>query len=194
MHADRSSILAQCCAQLSARNSASAAELLRREYPFEPVAAVERKYGELEATRVFTRDGFIDRYSGSRLVFPGTLRLLSLRLPKEFPFHSNWKMSDTHEAFWELSPTVDHLVPVARGGPDTESNWITTSMRRNSAKANWTIEELGWSLHPGGSLSEWDGLIHWFAEQMTQDPELLRNAHLRRWHKAGIAALHANER
>jgi 5-methylcytosine-specific restriction endonuclease McrA len=194
MQADRSIILAECCAQLSAGHTSAAGAILRRQYPFEPVAAVERKYGELEATRVFCRDGFVDRYSGSRLVFPGTLRLLSLRLPQEFPFHPNWKMSETHEAFWELSPTVDHLIPVARGGADGASNWITTSMRRNSAKSNWTLDDLGWTLHPPGSLSDWDGLIRWFIEQVDGEPTLLQNAHLRRWHKAAISILHANGR
>jgi hypothetical protein len=72
--ADRSSILSSVCAALESGDRAAAAQHLRQDYPFEPVAAVERKYGELEATRVFLRDGFIDRYAGTRLVFPGALR------------------------------------------------------------------------------------------------------------------------
>jgi hypothetical protein len=194
MQPDRSAILAVCCRALATGDSPAAAATLRQEYPFEPVAAVERKYGEIEATRLFCRDGFIDRYAGTRLVFPGTLRLLSLRLPADFPFHPNWKMTDTHEAFWELSPTVDHVIPVARGGADTEANWVTTSMRRNSAKSNWTLEELGWTLHPAGLLSEWDGLVQWFVDEVRRDPSLLLHSHLRRWHKAAISVLHANER
>ena len=61
---------------------------------------------------VFVRDGFIDRYSGAHLLFPGTIRLVSRLLPSEFPFHSKWKMSETHMIYWELSPTIDHVVPV----------------------------------------------------------------------------------
>src|SRR5579862_3680063 len=49
----------------------------RCDYPFTPLQTVGRKYREVEAVRVFVGDGFIDRYSGSRLVFPGVLRLLS---------------------------------------------------------------------------------------------------------------------
>jgi hypothetical protein len=107
----------------------------------------------------FHQDGFIDCYSGQRLIFPGTLRLLSLCLPEEFPFHSNWKMDRTHPAFWELFPTIDHIVPIARGGEDAETNWVTTSQLQNSAKANWTLKELRWTLVPAGSVEEWDGLI-----------------------------------
>jgi hypothetical protein len=74
---------------------------------------------------VFRRDGFIDRYSGVRLVCPATLRLISKRLPEQFPFHRNGRFDVCHFGFWELFPTIDHYVPVARGGADDESNWIT---------------------------------------------------------------------
>jgi 5-methylcytosine-specific restriction endonuclease McrA len=160
---------------------------IRAHYPFEPIVAVERKYGATEATRIFRRDGFVDRYSGDRLVFPGTLRLLSLQLPDAFPFHPNWKMSVTHGAYWDLSPTVDHVVPVARGGVDSEENWVTTSMRRNSAKSNWTLAELGWRLHEPGLISDWDGLLQWFLDYVGTHPVVLENSHLRRWHRAAIA-------
>jgi len=194
MLSDRASVIASICELLSGGNEQGAADLVQQAYPFEPVAAVERKYGELEATRVFLRDGFIDRYSGSRLVFPGVLRVLSLHLPVEFPFHPNWKMSETHEAFWELSPTVDHVVPVSRGGLDSEANWVTTSMRRNSAKANWTLDELGWRLHAPGTLDSWDGLLGWFKMHAAANPGLLENGLVRRWYRAGVAAPHANTR
>ena len=77
---------------------------------------------------------------------PDREALLSDLYPSLFPFQKNWKMSETHPAYWELMPTLDHVVPVARGGTDSEENWITTSMLRNSAKTNWTVEEFGWYL------------------------------------------------
>lgn len=133
---------------------------------------------------VFVRDGFVDRYGGELLVFPGTLRLLSRLLPTEFPFHPNWKMSATHPAYWELFPTVDHLIPVARGGIDGEANWVTTSMLRNSAKSNWTMEDLGWQLLPPGDFAQWDGLVAWFFEFVGRDPTHLQDEYVRAWHKA----------
>ena len=89
---------------------------------------------------------------------------------------------------------MDHIVPVARGGSDSEANWVTTSMRRNSAKSNWTLGELGWSLHPPGRLDEWDGFVAWFVGEIAKDPIVLQNAHLRRWHRAAISVQHADER
>ena len=79
-------------------------------------------------------DGFVDRYTVARLALPAALRTLSILLPDEFPFHPSCKMEITHPAYWELYATIDHVVPVTRGGADDLSNWVTTSQARNSAK------------------------------------------------------------
>ncbi len=65
---------------------------------------------------------------------------------------------------------------------------MTTSMRRNSAKANWTLEELGWTLFPPGRLDDWDGLLSWFRNHIQNNRQFLDNSHVRRWHRAAIAA------
>ena len=111
---------------------------------------------------------------------------MSRLLPQEFPFHPNWRMTETHPAYWELFPTIDHVLSVARGGLDSEANWVTTSMLRNAAKANWTLEELGWNLCLPGSLDDWDGLTSLFADFVESDRSLLGDAYLRRWHNAAV--------
>src|SRR6266498_2070025 len=92
-------------------------------------------------------------------------------------------------AFWEIGATVDHLVPVTRGGADDEPNWMTTSMARNSAKMNWTLAELGWSLHPPGDVKAWDGLLPWFLDYADEHREVLSNSMVRQWHRAGLSAI-----
>jgi hypothetical protein len=57
-------------------------------------------------------------------------------------------------------------------------------MARNSAKMNWTLDELGWSLHPPGDFKEWDGLIHWFLEYTNEHPALIAKASMRQWQRA----------
>ncbi|WP_307718294.1 HNH endonuclease [Rhodococcus zopfii] len=161
-------------------------EILRAEYPFAPPVKNSRNYTERQCLRVFYRDGFLDRYSGTRLVHPGALRTLAILLPEDFPFHTNWQMSRTHSAFWELCPTIDHQVLVARGGEDVESNWVSTSMLRNSAKAHWTLEELGWSLYPSGDHIQWDGLSGWFVDYLTGHPELMAEQYLATWFRATV--------
>ena len=97
-------------------------------------------------------------------------------MPQEFPAHPNWKMSASHVMYWELCATIDHLVPVSRGGADDKSNYVTTSVLRNSAKAHWTLEELGWTLHPPGLMGSWDGLMGWFLDTRSGTRELRRVA------------------
>jgi hypothetical protein len=180
------------CEALSNGARSDAISLLRR-YPFDPKQTTVRKYGKDVLARVFVRDGFLDRYSGERLIFPPVLRLLSLILPAEFPYHPNWKTTVKHPAFWELGATIDHVIPVTRGGKNDESNLVTTSMVRNSAKLSYTIEELGWTLHKPGIFDEWDGLLRWFLQYPAINPGLLENELMRRWHRAATLAISASK-
>lgn len=157
--------------------------------PFMSVEPQGRRYSETEKMRVFFRDGFVDRYSGKRLLNPGILRCITYFFPEEFPYHPHWKMSQCHLAYWELFPTIDHIVPVARGGQDVPENWVTTSMLNNSIKANWTLEELRWELCAGGALTEWDGLTKQFLSLSEAVPELLTETYIRRWYHASRAAM-----
>ena len=177
-------ILTEICGTLIAGDGARASLIATTEYGYEKHPFSGRKYTEYESTQVFVRDGFLDRYTGGKLVFPGTLRLLSRLMPNEFPAHPNWKMSESHIVYWELFPTVDHVKSVARGGADNEANWVTTSMIRNSTKSNWTLEGLGWQLLPMGDFREWDGLVGWFMKYIEKDPTHLQDAYIKRWHRA----------
>lgn len=183
MAEEKADILAQCCAMIAADAMHEAAALLARDYAFSPIVRDGRQYTAAQCMQVFTRDGFIDRYSGQKLVFPGALRLLSMLMPTAFPFHPNWKSDACHFAYYELFPTIDHYKPVTRGGRDEMDNWISTSMLRNAAKANFMIDELGWTLHPCGDAGSWDGLTGWFLQQTKIRPEIGTDPYLARWLK-----------
>jgi hypothetical protein len=85
--------------------------LLNRDYPFASHPPTKRQYGPLESTRVFVRDGLIDRYTAERLIFPPVLRVISAELPVDFPYHTNWKTDVTHPAYWEVGATRHHVLP-----------------------------------------------------------------------------------
>ena len=188
---DKSAVIQRVCEALFSGDHATARHVAHTEYPFALQKPAPRTYTAFQSTLVFLRDGFIDRYSGQRLIFPGLLGLLSKLLPEEFPFHPNWKISECHIVYWELFPTIDHIVPVTRGGTNDEANWATTSMLRNAMKSNWTLEQLSWSLMPAGSLAEWDGLIRLYVIFVESDRMLLRDAYLSRWYQAARRALNA---
>jgi hypothetical protein len=74
---DRSRIIEEVCEAIAAADTNKAAAVIQNEYPFVRPLASKRNFTVVEATRVFLRDGFVDRYSGKWLVFPPVLRLIS---------------------------------------------------------------------------------------------------------------------
>lgn len=183
-----SEALRQVCEKLSLGDSASAAEILRSAFPPPPASTPRSPWPLARLTKVFIRDGFTDRYSGEPLVFPGALRALSVLVPSLFPYHRNWKQSLTHPAYWSHYPTIDHVVPVARGGADDESNVVTTSMLRNAAKSNWLLSELGWQTASAPLIDAWDGLLEWFCREYERNEKLRHDPALRKWYKAAKSA------
>ena len=127
-------------------------------------------------------------YTGNKLLNPGILKVISYYFPDEFPYQSHWKMTETHSAYWELVPTIDHIYPIAKGGIDDEKNWVTTSMKNNSIKSNYTIDEIHWKLYPKGNISEWDGLTGLFLELVNRDNELLKDSYIKSWYKVSQKA------
>jgi len=58
-------------------------------------------------------------------------------------------------------------------------------MIRNSAKSNWTIEEIGWELHNKGELKNWDGLVSFFLELIDKNPDYEKDSYILNW-KLGL--------
>jgi hypothetical protein len=165
-------------------NGDEAGRVVGEQLPLEQLQTGGRRFNVGQALRIFRRDRYTDRYSGERLVFPGMLRLLHHVMPERIPFHPNWRYDKTHPIFWRRMPTLDHVVPMARGGTNDDGNLVTTSMLSNAAKANWTLEELRWTLRPVSGDDGWDGLEGIFLDLMRQRPELEQVPYLRRWRRA----------
>jgi hypothetical protein len=98
---DKADVIEQVCNALLRNDPATASQLAWR-YPFMPGANVN----EYQMTQIFIRDGFIDRYSGSCLVFPGTLRLLSRLMPGGVPGSS--KLENGREPHRLLGTLSNH--------------------------------------------------------------------------------------
>lgn len=180
--------LRQASEMLSLGETASAAEVLSAAFPPPPASTPRSSWTLARLTKVFVRDGFTDRYFGEPLVFPGAMRAMSFLSPSLFPYHRNWKQSLTHPAYWSHYATIDHVVPVARGGADNETNVVTTSMLRNAAKSNWFLSELGWPTSSAPLASTWDGLLAWFCREYERNEGLRREPSMRQWYKAARSA------
>ena len=184
MDKDKCSVISDIATMLLENNKEAAKTIICKEYPHFYFEVEKRAYTMAQKMQQFVKDGFIDRYTGQKLLNPGMLKVISHYFPEEFPYHPHWKMTDTHMAYWELVPTIDHIYPIAKGGHDDEKNWVTTSMKNNSIKSNYTIDEIHWKLYPKGSIDDWNGLTSFFIELVDNDKELLEDSYIKSWYKA----------
>ena len=183
MNKEKCNIISDIADMLLENNKTAAKSIICQKYPHTYYEIEKRTYTITQKMKQFIRDGFIDRYTGEKLLNPGMLKTISYYFPNEFPYHSHWKMTETHIAYWELIPTIDHIYPIAKGGEDDEKNWVTTSMKNNSIKSNYTIDEIHWKLYPKGDISDWDGLTTIFLQLIRNDKELLNDAYIKSWYK-----------
>ena len=188
MKKEKDTVISNIANLLLHGNHTEAKELIHKDYPHSCYEIEKRTYTTDQKMEQFIRDGFIDRYTGEKLVNPGILKIISHYFPEEFPYHPHWKMNDTHIAYWELIPTIDHIYPIAKGGHDDEENRVTTSMKNNSIKSNYTIEDIHWNLHPQGNIEDWDGLSKIFLELVLSDSELKKDPYIRKWFNASKKA------
>jgi hypothetical protein len=166
---NKAAVIESVCEALQRGDTSTAAQILSDRYPNPTPPIGKGNVGSEKRLRVFLRDGFLDRYSGSPLVLPGT-------------YQRHWKAGECHPAFWQLAATVDHVVPVTLGGSNEEANLVTTSMQRNMAKGNFALEELNWTLHPPGDGS-WDGLTAWFVRYVKDNlRRLIADSQVKEWY------------
>lgn len=182
---DKIDIIIEVCNCLNSNKKEEAKQIIETKYKHEYIKCDKRAMSNVEKLKIYIRDGFIDRYNGKRLLFPNVLRIITTELGNEvFPFHTNWKMSNCHIAYWNYMPTYDHVIPIARGGMDKEENIVTTSQIMNSAKSNFLIDELGWELYNPGKIDEWDGMMQWYIQYRDKNISILEDKYIKSWNNA----------
>lgn len=109
---------------------------------------------------VFRRDSWTCRYCGGETVALPVLRVLSSLYPDAFPYHPNWKAGQVHPAYLLISTSLDHVMPGGRGGSWSDpANLVTSCWPCNTGKADFTMDELGWTLLSEDEVrSDWTGL------------------------------------
>jgi hypothetical protein len=176
--------IGDACEFVLNNNLTEAKEIIEKNYKHTFIKYEERLMSSYEKLNIFFNDGFIDRYTGKKLLFPNVLKILSIKLGETFPFHKNWKMSDCHIAYWEYFPTYDHVIPIARGGKDILENIVTTSMKMNSIKSNFLMKEIGLELREKGNINNWNGMLSWYLRYVEKDKKILEDKYILRWHNA----------
>ena len=59
--------------------------------------------------------------------------------------------------YWTHSTSLEHIVPIAHGGADDQSNFATSCYACNDARVDYLLEELGWELRPVPTEVGWAG-------------------------------------
>ncbi len=137
------------------RPSLDTSTLLRQ--PAEAHLAKRKSVSPATQLLIYRRDNFTCRYCGRQTLFTPLVRLLSSLYPATFPYHKNWKLGACHLLYWTHTVSLEHVIPVAAGGTNEPNNLVTTCYWCNDWKTHWTLEQLGWTLHPSTTTS-WDGL------------------------------------
>ena len=181
---DHIPMISQVCRELEDADIENARLLARSAWPFDPQDATKRSMSSNQLMELWMRDGFLDRYTGQRLLYPGTLRLLGVLMPEELPYHPNGKLDECHMIHWELYPSHDHRRAAALGGSIELDNLVTCSMLTNARKGHWTLAQPDLQMHDPGRIEDWDGQTAWFVRMIEKSPSLLeKNKPLRNWHK-----------
>ncbi|MGN0350125.1 MAG: hypothetical protein ACI4ES_00610 [Roseburia sp.] len=83
--------------QLLNGDAACAKSIIQEEYPHCPPAAKEKRhYTEKQKLEQFVKDGFIDRYSGKRLLNSGILKVIFIIFQKNFRISNTGRVPRQH--------------------------------------------------------------------------------------------------
>lgn len=179
-------VISEIITEIKSGNIENGKNIIKTKYPFQQYEVFHRSYTIKQKMEQFRKDGFIDRYSGDKLINPGILKVISYYYPSDFPYHPHSKMTESHIAYWELLLSIDHINPIAKGGVDDPSNWVTTSMMHNLIKSNWTLEQLRWEIYPPGDLKDWDGMTKDLVDMVESNSELLTDNYIKTWYNQSI--------
>lgn len=190
----RCDVIARSCALLLLGRQSEAIALVATEYPLEGGPIPESSYSgerlvepsipvELRCPRkaaskqalalLHARDGYMDRYTGARLIAPCVFKLIGHvdhgPLRGVLPYDVNGgrgvparrgRRAICHQAGFELYASYEHVRPISVGGADELPNLVSAAFDTNSAKGNET-----WApACPPGALADWAGLTDWFLE------------------------------
>ena len=203
-------VVTESCDLLLRDRAAAARELIKTLYPLEsaPVPPCNysgerlqepiqerrspRRRSPIDVAMVFARDGYIDRYTGNRVIDPIVLRLLGDEqcgpLQAELPYHTNGGRGQPsrgkekkvcHQAGYELFASYEHVRPISVGGLDDIENLVTAAYDTNKEKGTQTWLPSA----PPGRLQDWDGLTGWLLE-FTETHEFTGPSDLKAWRSA----------
>lgn len=119
---------------------------------------------------IFARDGWRCRYCGTRVISTKARKVFTERFPEETHWVS-WQRYGGHSALLSQGASLDHVLPISRGGKNVDCNFVTACGTCQFGRNQWTLEEVGFT-DPRDRQpvrDGWDGLT-----RLLQAPRTLR--------------------
>ena len=114
---------------------------------------------------VFEKYHYTCAYCNRKTIDLEVLKVISRTMPDVFPYHKNWKFSESHILYWIYSTSLDHIFPLALGGKNDPSNMVASCYLCNDAKSDITLEDLGWELCTTiENSNNWSGLTEYLPQ------------------------------
>jgi len=105
---------------------------------------------------VWKRDSWHCRYCGKPVFFSPTLKLLDQINPNHTYYHKNGKTGKMLELFQKMWASVDHIVPISKGGENEIDNYATACWKCNlKFREKMVGKDKSNPLDP--EAKEWDG-------------------------------------
>jgi len=126
-----------------------------RSRPKRPGAEIERE--------VFASDGWRCRWCSTPVIARRALRRMHLVFPVAFPRDATDR--GRHGLILAASASLDHVLPLSRGGTNDRENLVTACWPCQFARNDWKLEELGLAdpRERAPRPDDWDG-VAWFCD------------------------------
>lgn len=119
---------------------------------------------------VFIRDRYFCRYCNKSTVALPVMNAIAAIYPMTYRLHPHWKATETDVSFWIDMASLDHIIPLTRGGTNETSNLATSCWRCNELKGGSLLTEIGWTIQRPQAM-DWDGLSSKLADLVAVIPD-----------------------
>jgi hypothetical protein len=137
---------------LAASLAAIAAEL-------PPPPSRTARVSQVDKARIFFRDSFTCRHCERETIFEPVFRVLALLHPAGVPYDDHWRRVACHPDVMTHATSLDHVLPVSRGGTNDWENLVTACAGCQYRK----MDDI-WPDPRPVATSTWDGLSGLYPE------------------------------
>ena len=121
--------------------------------------------------KIWNRDHWTCRYCGEAIFFSPTLKLLNTISPGHGYYHKNGKSNAMIDIFQWKWASVDHVHPHAKGGLDSEENYVSACWQCNLSYRDGLDKLQPTAMNTSAVETNWDGLSSLYLELQTEIDE-----------------------